>query len=181
MARSRSAPSRERTWIRATQDGTASITPGAGGGVTSAYALNLRSSSPFLQESAFTLARTRGMLRMVRGGDTGNNINGALVGAVLPQQLANSAASVEDYPNPFSAESTSGGDFFLMEPFSFPAGAGIAGGASVDDIIIHIDSKAQRIVKASEAIYFYICYTAVGDVLSTTLATGLVLSLLLLE
>lgn len=102
-----------------------------------------------------TILRTRGFIN-VFGTNFAVDTIGALGGIVLPNKTANNA-STSDLPNPLvDADST---DWFVWTPIGFQGSLADSGDATPEDqqlsvlqIANNIDSKAKRIMEASDSV-----------------------------
>lgn len=100
-----------------------------------------------------TILRTRGFVNAYYS-TLGTPCIGVLGGLVLPNKTA-SNASVSDLPHPLVDEDTT--DWFVWQPFAFGASIG-TGTEETEDIYLAqtlempIDSKAKRIMEASESV-----------------------------
>jgi len=106
-----------------------------------------------------TILRTRGFFEATFN-DFGDSFVGALGGIVLPNKTAQNA-STDELPNPLVDADTT--DWFVWQPFYVVEDLGKTTGGDTGEVIeasqdlsVMIDSKAKRIMEASESAVFII-------------------------
>ena len=101
-----------------------------------------------------TILRTRGIVA-VNLSSLGQDAIGVMAATVLPNKTANNA-SFSELPNPFVDEDTT--NWFVWHPFTIGRTLADSGSASSSEESfvpvnsMHIDSKAKRIMEASESV-----------------------------
>jgi len=101
-----------------------------------------------------TILRTRGFVNISTSA-LGSDTIAVLGGIVLPDKTANNA-STSDLPNPLVDGDTT--DWFVWHPFMIPSSIGDSGTETPEDAAtltvnyLPVDSKAKRIMEASESV-----------------------------
>lgn len=101
-----------------------------------------------------TILRTRGIVAVATSA-LGSDTIAVLGGIVLPNKTA-SNASTDELPSPLVDADTT--DWFVWHPFMIPSSIADSGDETPADAVItepnqmHVDSKAKRIMEASESV-----------------------------
>jgi len=101
-----------------------------------------------------TILRTRGFVN-IQTSALGSDTIAVLGGLVLPNKTAQNA-STSDLPSPLVDADTT--DWFVWHPFMIPASVADTGDETPSDAAtltanyLHVDSKAKRIMEASESV-----------------------------
>ena len=148
-----------RQWFTKTGFHTESVTASTAGSVSKIVVDPLRGDDQ-------TILRTRGIVA-VEASALSADTNAVLGAIVLPNKTANNA-SASELPNPFIDTDTT--NWFVWHPFNIPSGivdSGSLTGADQSLLLpnqMPIDSKAKRIMEASESVVWVIGLMPKADV-----------------
>jgi len=121
-----------------------------------------------------TILRTRGLVS-IQASTLGADTIAVLGGIVLPNKTANNA-SASELPNPLVDEDTT--DWFVWHPFMIPGTLSDSGAetpadaAAIQTLEMPIDSKAKRIMEASESVVWLMGFNPNGAVSAKTVTTS---------
>lgn len=124
-----------------------------------------------------TILRTRGIFSVINSA-LGADCIGVLGGVVLPNKTA-ANASTDDLPNPLVDSDTT--DWFVWYPFFLEGNTSDSGSETPEDALLreaqhmNIDSKAKRIMEASESVVWVLGLNAENAVSSKSIKTSLCL------
>ena len=175
MARSRRMPTRRRyerkiehrQWFTTTGFYKTNVSIAATGSVYKVFVDPLRGDDQ-------TILRTRGIVA-VNASALGSDSMAVLGAIVLPNKTANNASNAE-LPNPFMDQDTT--NWFVWHPFTIPATIADTGAETPADAVfslpneLPVDSKAKRIMEASESVVWLLGFIPSSAVSSKAVSVG---------